>query len=129
MEMHAKQYYDISQIKILVVDDQEDVRRGLLRLIGTLGCEVEEKASAEEALVALRRDSFDIVFTDLKMDKMSGVDLLHEINANWSDIEVVLITGYGTIELAVSCLQNGASHFITKPFDNNEILSFVERSG
>ncbi|MGD9899365.1 MAG: sigma-54-dependent transcriptional regulator [Calditrichaceae bacterium] len=129
MEMDAKKFYDLSQLKILVVDDQEDVRRGLQRLIGTLGCDVEEKASAEEALSALQQDSYDIVFTDLKMDKMSGVDLLHEINANWSEVAVVLITGYGTIELAVSCLQNGASHFVTKPFDNNEILSFVERTG
>ena len=121
--------FDFSDLKILVVDDQIDVRRGLKRLIGTLGCEVESCSSAEEALNILKDDSYDIVFTDLKMDGMSGVDLLNEINKRWTDIEVVLITGYGTIELAVSCLQNGASHFITKPFDNEEILTYVKRAG
>ncbi len=121
--------YNFADLRVLVVDDQQDVRQGLKRLIGSLGCEVEAKASAEEALVALQKEDFDIVFTDLKMDGMSGVDLLNEINRRWNDIEVVMITGYGTIELAVSCLQNGASHFITKPFDNQEILSYVERAG
>jgi len=122
-------HYDLSELNVLVVDDQEDVRRGLKRLVGTLGCEVEMCASAEEALDLLNRERFDLVFTDLKMDGMSGEALLNEINKQWTDIEVVLITGHGTIELAVACLQNGASHFITKPFDNREILSFVERTG
>lgn len=124
-----KALYDFSDVRILVVDDQEDVRRGLQRLIGTLGCEVETCASGEEALSVLHTENFNIVFTDLKMDGISGADLLKEINRRWRDIEVVLITGHGTIELAVSCLQNGASHFITKPFDNKEILAFVERTG
>jgi len=120
--------YDLSQISILVVDDQQDVRQGLKRLIGSLGCDVTMCASAEDALVVLSEQTFDIVFTDLKMEGMTGEDLLYEINRRWTDIEVVLITGHGTIELAVSCLQNGASHFITKPFNNEDILSFVERT-
>lgn len=126
---NKKALYDFSNIRVLVVDDQEDVRRGLKRLIETLGCEVETCASGEEALSVLQSEHCDIVFTDLKMDGISGADLLKEINRRWRDIEVVLITGHGTIELAVSCLQNGASHFITKPFDNKEILTFVERVG
>ncbi len=125
----ADTIYDFGELRILVVDDQEDVRNGLKRLIGTLGCEVEVCSSGEEALAQLNRKRFDIVFTDLKMEGMSGVDLLNEITKRWTDLDVVLITGYGTIELAVSCLQNGASHFITKPFDNNEILSYVRRTG
>ncbi len=121
--------FDFSELRVLVVDDQMDVRKGLKRLIAGLGCEVEDCSSAEEALTVLSKEHYDIVFTDLKMTGMSGVDLLNEINQRWTDIEVVLITGFGTIELAVSCLQNGASHFITKPFDNEEILSFVRRAG
>ncbi len=121
--------FDFTDLRILVVDDQIDVRRGLKRLISTLGCEVDTCSSAEEALNILQKDSYDIVFTDLKMEGMSGVDLLTEITKRWTDIEVVLITGYGTIELAVSCLQNGAAHFITKPFDNEEILAYVKRAG
>jgi len=122
-------YYNFSDINILVVDDQEDVRRGLKRLIGTLGCHVETRPSGEDALSALQKKKFDIVFTDIKMEGISGVELLNEINKRWTEVEVALITGYGTIELAVNCLQNGASHFITKPFDNKDILTFIERAG
>ncbi|MCF7805152.1 MAG: sigma-54 dependent transcriptional regulator [Candidatus Marinimicrobia bacterium] len=120
---------DFNDLDILVVDDQEDVRRGLQRLIGSLGCNVRIAESGETALSMLRETAFDIVFTDIKMGGMSGVDLMERITENWGDTEVVLITGYGTIELAVQCLRNGASHFITKPFDNQEILDFVERAG
>lgn len=121
--------YDLANLNVLVVDDQEDVRGGLKRLISSLGCQVETSSSAEDALQALKAKPVDIVFTDLKMDGMSGEELLKEINQRWTDIVVVLITGHGTIELAVACLQNGASHFLTKPFDNKEILAFVERVG
>ncbi|KAA3595921.1 MAG: sigma-54-dependent Fis family transcriptional regulator [Calditrichaeota bacterium] len=121
--------YDLANLNVLVVDDQEDVRRGLNRLISTLGCKVSMSHSAEDALKILSRKPVDIVFTDLKMDGMSGEELLKEINQRWANIVVVLITGHGTIELAVKCLRNGASHFITKPFDNKEILKFVERAG
>ncbi|MCC7431014.1 sigma-54-dependent Fis family transcriptional regulator [bacterium] len=121
--------YDLANLNILVVDDQEDVRRGLKRLIASLGCNVEISPSAEDALKIMSESSIDIVFTDLKMDGMSGEELLKIINQKWTNVVVVLITGQGTIELAVECLRNGASHFITKPFDNKEILKFVEGAG
>ncbi len=121
--------YDLANLNILVVDDQEDVRKGLKRLISSLGCDVAMCCSAEDALQLLGARSFDIVFTDLKMGGMSGDELLKQINQRWTDIDVVLITGHGTIDLAVACLRNGASHFITKPFDNKEILAFIERAG
>ena len=128
-QMRGEPPYNFEELSVLVVDDQGDVRRGLSRLIASLGCLVEMNASAEEALDTLGRNGFDMVFTDLKMDGMSGEDLLKEIKNRWPEIEVVMITGYGTIELAVSCLQNGAAHFITKPFDNQEILAFVKQAG
>ena len=121
--------YNLANLNVLVVDDQEDVRRGLKRLITSLGCHVETSSSAEDALRMLSTKPVHMVFTDLKMEGMSGEELLKEINRRWTDIVVVLITGHGTIELAVACLQNGASHFLTKPFDNKEILAFVERAG
>ena len=121
--------FDFSELNILVVDDQLDVRRGLQRLIGSLNCDVSIGASGEEALHLLQEKPFDIVFTDIKMEGISGVDLLNQVQETWPQTEVVMITGYGTIDLAVYCLQNGAAHFITKPFDNKEILSFVERIG
>lgn len=121
--------WDFGELSVLVVDDQEDVRRGLTRLIGSLDCQVGMAVSGEEALRKLYKEPVDLVFTDLRMEGMSGEKVLHEVKNRWPDTDVVMITGHGTIELAVACLQNGASHFITKPFDNKEILSFVKQTG
>ncbi|NQU66451.1 MAG: sigma-54-dependent Fis family transcriptional regulator [Candidatus Marinimicrobia bacterium] len=117
------------EIRVLVVDDQLDVRRGLQKLISSLKCPVEISASGEEAITLLQNDKYDIVFTDIKMTGMSGIDLLNWITHHQTGIEVIMVTGFGTIETAVHCLQNGAAHYITKPFDNKEIIRFVERAG
>lgn len=120
---------DFGELDILVVDDQEDVRRGLSRLLESFGFHVEMSPSAEDALLRLPGRNFDMVITDLQMSGMSGDRLLQEVKRRWPDIEVVMITGFGTIELAVSCLQNGAAHFFTKPFDNNDIIAFIKQWG
>ncbi|NOZ08372.1 MAG: sigma-54-dependent Fis family transcriptional regulator [FCB group bacterium] len=119
----------LEALRVLVVDDQADVRRGLQKLISTLHCSVDIAASGEEAVSLLEQDSYHIVFTDIKMTGMSGIELLDWITHHQSGVEVIMITGFGTIEMAVHCLQNGAAHYITKPFDNQEILRFVERAG
>ncbi len=120
---------NLREIRVLVVDDQLDVRRGLQKLISSLKCPVEIAASGEEAVTLLQNDKYDIVFTDIKMTGMSGIDLLNWITHHQTGIEVIMVTGFGTIETAVHCLQNGAAHYITKPFNNKEIIRFVERAG
>ena len=121
--------FDFEELNILVFDDQEDVRRGISRLLKSLGFHVEMSASAEEAVVRLGKENFDLVITDLQMGGMSGDQLPKEIKWQWPDIDVVMITPFGSIDLAVSCLQNGAAHFFTKPFDNKDILIFVKQWG
>lgn len=128
-QQSAETRWDFDDLQTLVVDDQQDVCRGLARLIGQTGCRTETASSGEEALRKLRQDHFDIVFTDIMMEGISGEQLLHEIKRLWPDIEVVMITGHGSIEMAVSCLQSGASHFISKPFNNQEILAYYKQSG
>ncbi|MHC5012095.1 MAG: response regulator, partial [Planctomycetota bacterium] len=119
----------LGDFRVLVVDDEEDLRRGLERLVSSTGASAEGAASAEEALERLAARSFDLVLTDVRMTGMTGVELLREIKLRWPAVEVVLITGYGTIETAVSSLQAGAAHFLTKPFDNDQILELVETFG
>lgn len=119
----------LEDISVLIVDDQTDIRQGLKRLISSLSCEIETANSAESALDILSDENFDIIFLDIKMGGMSGIDLLNNIIKKWADTKVVMITGHGTIELAVQCLQSGASHFITKPWNNDEILEYVQRTG
>ncbi|MBR9978863.1 MAG: sigma-54-dependent Fis family transcriptional regulator [Bacteroidetes bacterium] len=116
-------------LDILVVDDEPDLRLGLTKLLRATGARVADAASAEEALAFIEKRDCDLVISDIKMKGMSGVDLLHALRRTRPGIGVMLMTGFGTIELAVECLRNGALHFLTKPFDNEEILQTVTRIG
>jgi len=119
----------ITGLRVLVVDDETDIRRGLEKLIGTLGARVATAADGLEALEVLDRFQPDLVLTDLMMPRMTGTELLPAVKERAPEVEVVVLTGFGTIQTAVSCLQNGAAHFMTKPFENREVLSLVERLG
>ncbi|MCP3919268.1 MAG: sigma-54-dependent Fis family transcriptional regulator [bacterium] len=120
---------DLSQLRVLVVDDEADIRLGLRRLATSLGAEVSDAEDGVAALEQLVQSGADVVLTDLMMPRMSGAELLVEVKRRSPETAVVILTGYGTIPSAVSCLQNGAAHFLTKPFDNAEVLRLVERLG
>ncbi len=120
---------DPNSLRVLVVDDEADVRLGLRLLIEGTRAEVREAASGEEALQILTGWVPHVMLTDVTMGEMSGMDLLAETRRKYPDVRVLIITGYGTIELAVDAMHDGAAHFITKPFDNDEILEVVERHG
>ena len=129
MTTTASDSLSIAGLRVLVVDDEADIRRGLEKLISTLGAVVEGAADGLEALECLERFQPDLVLTDLMMPRMSGAELLPALKEHSPSTEVVVLTGFGTIQTAVSCLQNGAAHFMTKPFDNQEIVSLVTRLG
>jgi DNA-binding NtrC family response regulator len=97
----------LRELSVLVVDDEEDVRRGIERLVRGAGATVAGAASGEAALAWLAGNEVDLVLTDVRMPGLSGLDLLREVRARWPHAEVVLISGFGTIETAVACLQAG----------------------
>ena len=115
------------QKSVLIVDDDADVRRGLCLLVEKKALLWEAAASGEAAMQTLQHRHFDIVFTDLKMQGMNGMDLLREIKRRWPKTAVIVITGFGTIETAVQAMSQGAKHYITKPFNNKEIFLTVDR--
>ncbi|MCE9638078.1 MAG: response regulator, partial [Planctomycetes bacterium] len=119
----------MSDVRVLVVDDEPDLRLGLRMLLRGAGFDTVEAASGAEALQAFDRAPADIVLTDLQMPGMSGADLLVEIQRRAPGTTVVILTGFGTIQTAVWCMQRGASHFLTKPFDNDELLRLFSRLG
>jgi DNA-binding NtrC family response regulator len=125
----AAREWQAGELRVLVVDDEGDVRLGLRLLMESVGAEVREAASGEQALRTVESWVPHVVLSDITMDGMSGVELLSVLARNHPDIRVVLITGFGTIELAVEAMRSGAAHFITKPFDNDEILDTVARYG
>ncbi len=118
-----------NELRVLVVDDEPDVLLGLTKLARTAGAEVRVASCGEEALQILSGWTPHLVLSDITMGEISGLDLLDEIRQRLPFTRVVLITGFGTIESAVGAMHRGASHFITKPFDNEEILSTIRRFG
>jgi DNA-binding NtrC family response regulator len=126
---HAVPSLDVSQLRVLIVDDEADIRLGLTRLLETLGISAQSASGGREALAMFAEDQWDLVLTDLMMPGMTGAELLHEIKKNYPQTAVVLLTGFGSVQTAVQCLQDGASHFLTKPFDNQDVLSIIQRLG
>lgn len=120
---------DLSQLRVLVVDDEADIRLGLSRLLQVLGIEAGQAADGREALARFRDQAWDLVLTDLMMPEMTGAELLRAIKCDYPETAVVLLTGYGSVQVAVQCLQDGAAHFLTKPFDNQDVLEITQRLG
>jgi DNA-binding NtrC family response regulator len=119
----------LAGLRVLVVDDEEDVRRGIERLVRSTGASTDGAESGEAALAWLHREPADLVVSDIRMPGISGMELLREVRSRRPHVQVVMITGFGTIETAVTCLQAGAAHFLTKPFDNAHLVEIVQRVG
>lgn len=114
--------------KILVVDDDSSLRQAISVLLTRHGCEVSSAAGGREAIELLTDGGFDVVITDLKMERMSGLDLLRRIRANFPEIEVILLTAYGSISNAVEAMRAEAFDYVTKPFKNEELLVVVDKA-
>ena len=113
---------------ILVVDDEEGMRKSLAILLGEKGYRVMQVESGETAIHFLSHHAFDLVITDLRLEGISGIELLDYIQVNRIPVPVIIMTGYGTIESAVSAMQMGAYDYVVKPFEYEEILVRVKRA-
>ena len=113
------------QPRILIVDDEPNIRQGLAEALQDQGYEIEQAASGEAALELLKTKPFDLVLVDLVMEEMDGIEVLREINRQWPQTEVVIITAHGTIETAVKALKEGAYDYLTKPINVKRFRSYV----
>jgi two-component system, NtrC family, response regulator AtoC len=114
--------------RILIVDDDPLVPRTLKLLLQKHGHEVEAAASADQALAALTRRAADVVISDINMPGADGFEVLKRVKKDWPRTEVILITGYGTIENAVRGMREGAFDYVTKPVLDDEMVVVVERA-
>lgn len=114
--------------EILVVDDDPILRRTLLQLIREYGYEGLAAASGEDALSQLARTPFRLVLADVRLPGLSGLDLLREIRGRRPETRVVMITGHGSVEVAVEAMQNGAQDFLVKPFGMTRLGELLERT-
>jgi DNA-binding NtrC family response regulator len=112
---------------ILIVDDEKNIRLTLARAVKPLQVPVQTAVNGEEALEKLRDTPCGLVFLDLKMPGMDGIEVLRRIRASWPTIPVAIVTGHGTIALAVEAMKLGAIDFIQKPFSPAEILEVARQ--
>jgi DNA-binding NtrC family response regulator len=114
---------------ILVVDDELDMLQLLQRsLEKDLDCRVEVASSGEMALDQLDRHAVDLLVTDIRMSGMSGLELLQQVKLTYPNLTVVMMTGFGDIEVAVEAMKQGAYDFITKPFDHEALVLRLEKA-
>ena len=106
--------------KVLVVDDEEPLRRALKRMLENHGMQVVSAGDGAEALEVLGRESVDVAVVDLMMPRVNGLELLERVRESHTGTEVVMITAFGDVETAVKAVQAGAYNFLTKPFRSNE---------
>ena len=111
--------------KILVVDDEEEILRLLDRAFSSKGFEVLCSSSALDALVTLQDNPINLIVTDIKMPGMDGLDLIKQVRDVDPHIPIIVITGYGDSDTAISALDRGAFFFISKPFNITTILDAV----
>lgn len=109
-------------MKLLIVDDEKSIRNTLKEILEFEGHQVDLASDGEEGLDLAQKNSYEAIFSDIKMPKMDGVELLEKIIESGIDSSVIMISGHGTIETAVDCIKKGAFDFIQKPLDLNRIL-------
>ena len=111
--------------RILIVDDEKIALRNLDHILTREGHAITTTQSGAQALSLLDSQPFDLVLTDLKMDKVDGLEVLRRCKARYPDVEVILITAFATLETAVAAMREGAFHYISKPFRLEEVRATV----
>ncbi len=111
----------ISKKKILVVDDERTVGDTLKKIIEKFGYACKTANNGLDASKKIHKEPFDVIVTDIKMPKMGGIELLRKIKEDHPDIDVLMMTGYGTEYTFTEVIKEGATDFISKPFHNDEL--------
>jgi len=114
--------------RILCVDDEEVILGSFRKILVLDGYAVDTVESGREALGLIQTHHYDFLFTDLKMPEMDGVEVAKSAKHLRPDIDVIIITGYATVETAVETMKHGAMDYVQKPFTEDELLAFVKKS-
>ena len=120
--------FNKKEARILVVDDDKVLADNLVEYLSKLGYQASPAYGGREGLTEFEQGDFQLVITDLKMPEMDGMELLDAVTRMDSRVVVMVITGYGTIESAVTAIKKGAYDFIPKPFKMEELEIIVKRA-
>lgn len=118
----------MSKGSILVVDDESEIREGLELLLRTEGYQVASAETGQSGLTQLEEQPFDLLLLDVSLPDRNGIDMLKDIRRQDPQLPVVLITAYGSIEMARTAFKSGAMDYITKPWSNDELLAQVAQA-
>ncbi len=114
--------------RILIVDDEKNYLLVLSTLLGGEGYEVVTAESGARALTLAEAEEPDLLITDMRMPRMSGLELIREVKKRFPELPVIVMTAYGTVENAVEAMKAGATDYIMKPFENQELLITVDKA-
>ncbi len=114
--------------QLLVVDDEEVARRNLEHILSKENYTVDTAADGVEALARLRESSYDVILTDFKMEKVDGMEILEKTKSIAPHTQVIMITGYATIDTAVEAMKKGAFHYLAKPFKLDDVRETVKQA-
>jgi CheY-like chemotaxis protein len=116
------------ETNVLVVDDEKTVCNSCRKILTQAGYRVEVASSGEEALDKIKGDGYDVVITDWKMPRMDGLEVTRRVKQEKPEIEVIVITGYPSVENSVEAIRAGVSDFVTKPFTPEELSDAMLRA-
>jgi two-component system NtrC family response regulator len=119
---------NIYQHKILVVEDDPEQCSLICDILNTSNFNVLSANCVEQAILLLKENNFDVIFSDWKLGELSGLELLNYTRRNFSDLGFIIATAYGTINHAVEALQNGADDYLPKPFKRQELLLTIDKA-
>jgi len=114
-------------LRILIAEDEEITLRNIIESLEEEGFAVQGAGDGAEALKKMKAAHFDVLITDIKMPKLSGMDLLEQTKEKYPETEVIIITGFGSIGSAIEAMKKGASDYLTKPFDLDELTMKVRK--
>ena len=115
-------------MKVLIVDDERAIRNSLGEILSDEGYTVDKAEDGTTGYEMIGKEHYDVIFCDIKMPGMDGLELLDKISADGVDTPIVMISGHGDIDTAVECIKKGAFDFIQKPLDLNRILITIKNA-
>ena len=113
---------------ILIVDDDESMRKTMSLVLGKKGYETETAGTGQEAIEKARKRFFNLVLLDIKLPDIEGLELLGPLKEMYPDMVTIMATAYASVETAIKALNEGASAYITKPFNMDEVLATVREA-
>ncbi len=113
--------------RVLIVDDEENTRIGLSKLLSQNGYQTQAAADGLEALACLGQENIDLVITDISMPGMNGLDFLYELRKLYPGVKVVMMTAYGGVDSYLNSMNLGAFDYLNKPVKLRDLIAILER--